>query len=197
MFSVTEKEIFEGLFKPKQPNKSALCFIRHLDGLEDCLSDSAASRFIDVKLDENKKPCVDDEAMSLLNHLKENNIPSRLDKSNIFHLRARWGVNGILKGELNQYLERFGKLFYENIIRLVEEAMDEQKSSERLEDEVLRGIGAYSVGDGEHLRSDHVAHEFKSLMTELSSHATAYNQIIGKFFGRDYLTEPVELIFAS
>lgn len=129
--------------------------------------------------------------MGLLNHLKESKITSRLDKSNVFHLRAKWGVNGILKGELNEYLEKFGKLFYDNVIRLVEQAIDEQKTSERLEDEVLRSIGAYSVGDGEHLRNDHVAHEFKSLMTELSSQATTYNQIISKFFGRDYLTEPV------
>lgn len=53
------------------------------------LGDSNASRFVDIKLDENKKPVVDEEAMELLNHLKNEKIPSKLNRaSNVFKFKV-------------------------------------------------------------------------------------------------------------
>ena len=88
---VTEKEIFEGIFKENgDPNKSALCFIREIENLEENLNDKSIPRFIDVKYKGDKKFYVDEEAKSLSHDLKNVKIPQVLNTStNVFYYKVR------------------------------------------------------------------------------------------------------------
>lgn len=73
------------MFKEKDPNKTSLCFIRNIVNLEENLADSTASRFIDLKPDnESNKTEIDQEAKQLLDDLKFKKLPSRLNENNIF-----------------------------------------------------------------------------------------------------------------
>ena len=82
---VTEMEIFEGIFTVEDPNKSALCFIRTIENLENNLTDSTISRFIDTEVTQNKEVLVDSNAKNLLNILKNEKIPAKLNPDkNIF-----------------------------------------------------------------------------------------------------------------
>ena len=91
---VTEKEIFEGIFKEKDPNLTSLCFVRHIENLENCLNHSKASRFIDVKKDQNGNVELDVEAKSLIENLVENKIPSKLNSTtNIFKYKVIMKMN--------------------------------------------------------------------------------------------------------
>ena len=91
---VTEIEIFEGILINKQdPNKTALCFIRNIENLEENLNDPAISRFIDIEYKRKDKIVkVDSDAKYMLETLKHKNIPSRLNvETNVF----KFNVNKI------------------------------------------------------------------------------------------------------
>ena len=86
---------------------------------------------------------------------------------------------------MKSYLKKFGDTFYTQIKRLIDEAMLQETTKER-------GIyDAYKTLVGEYLADTSLnrAHfvEFQELITELVTHATEYNEINSKFFGRDYL----------
>lgn len=82
---VTEKEIFEGVFKEHDANKTSICFIRNIVNLEENINDPTATRFIDLKTDHQSNNVeIDLEAKKLIDDLKLKKIPSKLNDSNIF-----------------------------------------------------------------------------------------------------------------
>ena len=91
-FQVTEIEIFEGIMMAKDPNKTALCFIRDIDNLEDHLKDPSISRFIDTEINNIGEKVVDKEAKGLLEDLKKRKIPSKLNaEKNMFNFKViKW-----------------------------------------------------------------------------------------------------------
>ncbi len=78
-------EIYEGILNVEDPNKSALCFIRNIDNLENNLGDSTISRFIDTQVSKSKQVLIDSDAKNLLDILKNKKIPAKLNTAtNIF-----------------------------------------------------------------------------------------------------------------
>lgn len=126
VFLATEKEIYNGILKLENPNKSALCFIRDIENIEEHLSDRKAERFIDLKTDHKTgQKILDTEAKQLLNELKEKKIPDKLNKdTNIFYYKVKWANNGIDADSLQPYLKSFGEKFYFEIIRLLDNSMN-------------------------------------------------------------------------
>lgn len=197
MLIVTEKEIFEGIYKEKNPNKTALCFIRNIENLEEHIIDSTASRFIDIKQgSEFKKPEIDLEAKALLDDLKMKKIPSILAPSNIFKFNVKWENDGIERESLKAYLETFGELFHSKIVELIENAMRIEKEKDKLVHETYFKLGLIREQNFEgggfntprqrfNSQSNQIIAEFKEFITELGSQANEYNNIISKFFGRD------------
>jgi hypothetical protein len=86
---VTEKEIFEGIFKEKDPNLTSLCFVRQIENLENNLNDSKAARFIDVIKGENGNVKINFETKTLIENLVDKKIPSKLNsQTNIFKYKV-------------------------------------------------------------------------------------------------------------
>jgi hypothetical protein len=77
----------------KDPNKTALCFIRDIENLEDHLTDSTISRYIDTETNKIGEKVVDKEAKGLLEDLKNRKIPSKLNaETNIFNFKVIKGI---------------------------------------------------------------------------------------------------------
>ncbi len=73
----------------KNADKSALCFIRDIENLEENMNDPSISRFIDTETTNNGEKVVDKEAKNLLENLKNQKIPSKLNpESNIFNFKV-------------------------------------------------------------------------------------------------------------
>jgi WD40 repeat protein len=93
--SATEKEITSGVFKAKEPNKAALCFIRNIAGLNwDISENSPLSHLID--LDDGK---VDEVAQHRLEDLK--NRIRRQIPDNVFEYSAKTNGNGLTTDHIN------------------------------------------------------------------------------------------------
>lgn len=88
MFSVTEKEIFNGILNAKAVDKNVLFFTREIEGIEESLKTNLklAKKFIDIDKD-NK---IDESARTLLNDLKYNKIPSKLSQTNMFNFKVNF-----------------------------------------------------------------------------------------------------------
>ena len=90
IFKVTAKEIYEGIERAEDPNKTALCFVREIVNLEEYINDSTVSRFMDIKTSRHKNNEIDLEAKKLLLELRDQKIPSKLDpNTNIFHFKVK------------------------------------------------------------------------------------------------------------
>ena len=183
--------MLKGLANETDSNRSALCFIREIDNLEENLQDSALSRFIDVTQNADGQVVVDKEAKQLLEELKYIKVPAKLNENtNIFKLNVKWKNNGIDENQLTGYLENFGNLFYNEIKRLIDEAMMHEKEKEKAVFETYSKFGLLDVNDN--VDSDMLIAEFKELIVELGLHAKEYNETISKFLGRDDLLAKIK-----
>ena len=124
--TVTEDEIYHGILAVPSPNSHCLCYTRNLIGLHDNLTDTMATKHIDVE------PCnpttVDINAQKLLNNVKEEKLPQVLCASNIHHYSIPWtpgGVNPTVT-EHEVYLQEFCTQVCADIKRLVDEALIER-----------------------------------------------------------------------
>ena len=73
----------------KDPNKTALCFIRDIENLEENLNDPSIPRFIDIETNKNGEKVVDNEAKRLLEIMKKQKIPPKLNpETNIFNFKV-------------------------------------------------------------------------------------------------------------
>ncbi|CAF2768681.1 unnamed protein product [Rotaria sp. Silwood2] len=113
--SVTEKEIVNGILSVPNANQRTLCFLREIDGIYDHLSDSKASRFIDLYYSDDGKPIIDNEAEQLLNRLKCTRIPNALQSNNIYSYKVHWTENGINRHDHIEYISKFNDDFYDAI----------------------------------------------------------------------------------
>lgn len=94
---MTEKEIFNGILNCKNPTDTALYFERRIVGIEQKLKSnlSLSRKFIDLDKDDN----IDEPAKVLLDELKNEKIPSKLPKSNIF----KFDVMRVLASHYTKY----------------------------------------------------------------------------------------------
>jgi hypothetical protein len=211
--------------KVTNPNKSALCFIREIENLGDNLSDSNISRFIDVRYsDEKKTEEIDMDAQVLLDRLKNSKIPAKLNsKTNIFRFqvniliiklsmkaslkfwikKVKWKDNGIDQNMLDEYLNNFGTTFYEQIKRLIDEAVIKEKSKEQGLKETYRMIGilnekkdANNLNKTNNETSEELK-DFKDLMLELGLQIIQYNENTASYFGREYLMNKVSFFCST
>jgi arsenate reductase-like glutaredoxin family protein len=158
-------------------NKSCSCFIREIVNLEEHLNDSNAPRFIDLIKENNSSIKIDSEAEKLIENLKNVKIPYKLDSSNIFYYKVKWKNNQIDKDELNAYLEKFGKDFFNQMIRLIEDAFKTEQVKNAISNEIYFKFGLINERDKKFtsLEMD-LIQEFKDLILELSNHATEFRE---------------------
>jgi len=152
---VTEKEILNGILSASDANQRTLCFLREIEDIHDHLSDSKASKYIDLHYSNDGQPIVDHEAENLLNRLKYKRIPSVLQSNNIFSYKVPWKSDGINRSDHAEYISQFNQDFYN--------AMQEQ---------IDRCVKSRVVID-----SDSVQHE-------VLEHAIQCKTYVAKFHGR-------------
>ena len=81
---------------------------------------------------------------------------------------------------MKPYLKEFGEKFYSEVKRLIDEAVIKGEK-----DKIILEAYEFLLKKNNLDKSQLV--EFKELITELVIHANEYNEINGKFFGRDSL----------
>ena len=80
---MTEKEIFNGILNNKNTSNSVLYFQRNIVDIDEYAAKSNLSivkKFIDM----DKEDRIDQSARKLLEELKNEKIPSKISKSNLF-----------------------------------------------------------------------------------------------------------------
>lgn len=112
---VTEKEIINGLLSAPNANQRTLCFLREIDNIHNHLSDSKASKYIDLLPSNDDQPMIDHEAEQLLTRLKTTRIPNVLESKNIFSYKVPWTSNGINRHDHADYIRQFNEDFYNAI----------------------------------------------------------------------------------
>ncbi|CAF4640102.1 unnamed protein product [Rotaria socialis] len=118
--SVTEKEIVNGILSASNVNQRTLCFLREIEDIQSHLSDSKASKFIDVNSSNDDEPIIDQEAEQLLTRLKYTRIPNALQSNNIFSYKVHWTPKGINRHDHAEYIAKFNEDFYNAIIQQID-----------------------------------------------------------------------------
>lgn len=132
-------EIINGILSVPNANERTLCFLREIDGIYDHLSDSKASRFIDLNYSDNNEPIIDHEAEKLLNRLKYTRIPNALQSSNIYSYKVPWRTKGINRRDHAEYISKFNEDFYCAIKQQIDNCIKSRilKFSDPLQHEIL------------------------------------------------------------
>ncbi|CAM4823526.1 unnamed protein product [Rotaria magnacalcarata] len=118
--SVTEKEIVNGILSASNVNQRTLCFLREIEDIHSHLSDSKASKFIDVNYSNDGEPIIDQEAEQLLTRLKHTRIPDVLQSNNIYSYKVHWTPKGINRRDHAEYIAKFNEDFYNEIIQQID-----------------------------------------------------------------------------
>ncbi|CAF3962519.1 unnamed protein product [Rotaria sordida] len=137
--SVTEKEILHGILSASDANQQTLCFLREIENIHDHITDSKASKFIDLQYSNDGQPKVDSEAENLLNNLKHKRIPSVLQSSNIYSYKVHWTPMGINRKDHIEYITRFNDDFYNAIKQQIDQCIQSRIliDSDSLQHEIL------------------------------------------------------------
>ncbi|XP_071108697.1 NACHT and WD repeat domain-containing protein 2-like [Haliotis cracherodii] len=127
--SVTEREIERGILKARDVEEHCLAYVRDISNINTTLL-RIAGKFVDFA-----SRNVDGEAQKFLKILRDEKIPKVLSASNIARFVVEWsGKDGIDSETHKDYFEQFIDHFYQNIIRLVDNAMSKH---ERLAGDVI------------------------------------------------------------
>ncbi len=95
-------------------------------------------------------------------------------------------------------MENFGSIFYNEIKRLIDDAIIRERETELASHETylklgliesLENLDSNEINNNE--AKNDVLDEFKELIVELGLHANEYNRTISKFFGRYDLVHKV------
>ena len=121
---------------------------------------------------------VDSEAEKLIENLKKVKIPSKLNASNIFHYKIKWKNNQIDKDELNVYLKKFGQDFFNQMIKLIEDAVETEQTKNAISNEIYFRFGLINQKQLNKFTSNEsdLIQEFKDLMLEISNHAAEFRE---------------------
>ncbi|CAG5115605.1 unnamed protein product [Candidula unifasciata] len=116
--SVTEREVERGILKASNVQEHCLAYIREINNMNTTLM-RVASKFVDFAARN-----VDGEAQKLLRVLRDEKLPRKMPESNIARFTVEWcGREGIDEETHKDYFRTFCDHFYENVIRLVDNAM--------------------------------------------------------------------------
>jgi hypothetical protein len=120
---VTEKEIINGILSVSNANERTLCFMREIDDIHGHLSDSKASKYIELQYSNDGTPTVDDEVEKLLNRLKYTRIPSVLQSENIYKYKIHWSSKGINRNDHSEHILQFNNDFYNAIKQQIDQCV--------------------------------------------------------------------------
>ncbi|KAK3802261.1 hypothetical protein RRG08_004547, partial [Elysia crispata] len=116
--SVTEREVEHGILKANDVDEHCLAYIRDISNMNTTLL-RIASKFVDFAA-----RSVDNEAQKLLKILRDEKLPKKMPTSNTARFTVDWsGKEGIDEVLHKEYFETFCTHFYENVTRLVDNAM--------------------------------------------------------------------------
>ena len=167
MFKVTEKEIFNGIIKAKNPNNNVLYFEREIENIEEKIgaNPDLARRFID--LDANNQ--VDKSAKYFLENLKKEKIRSKIADSNIFKFKVQWDAeHGISLQTHRDYIEDFGNTFFNQVKNLIDRNQTSDSKTEEMNE-----------ADGD-------------LIREVLDHARFCKEKVSQFHGRNDLLNKMQ-----
>jgi NACHT domain- and WD repeat-containing protein len=123
-FSVTEREVINGLLNVKNTKNHCLAYVRYINNIN-LQNLKKASNYVDVL---NRS--VDSEACKLLANLRDERLPNKIESSNMQKYTIEWiGREGLDPETHDEYLKHFIAHFYKNIVKLVDRAMRKEDSS--------------------------------------------------------------------
>lgn len=119
-FPVTEEEIREGIINDKNPANHCLAFIRDIDHIN--LQHPKAWRFQEL-IGQESDARINTETQELLNHVRNDLIPTTLPEENIHMFKTVWTDNdGINENDNQEYLQEFCDTFEKSVLRLIDKA---------------------------------------------------------------------------
>ena len=129
LLAVTEEEIQVGVLQaPGDVNKKCLCFVRHIEDLEENKDHHRAMKFLDLVPGTND---IDRESQDMLNYLRDRKLTEKLNKNNIVHLKTTWSdVGGINATDNAAYLDELGQAFYEQMVWSIDENLNQLESGQ-------------------------------------------------------------------
>ena len=136
---MTEREIRRGILCAKDPENHCLAYIRTIDKVN-LGSVRSAFNFVDMVSKD-----VDKEAATLLSVLRDELLPGSLDAANIARFGVEWsGNDGLGVDTHGEYISKFCKKFYEDVLDLVDRAVEKNTrlANDRLFSEVLQHLHA-------------------------------------------------------
>ena len=107
-----------------------LCFVRHIDNLDQNLHHHRAVKFADILTTGNggQKTEVDKNAQDLLRNLRDEVIPRTLNKENIVKLSTPWSDKGGINSTDNaEYLSKLSAIFYDKMVMLIDKNLADKK----------------------------------------------------------------------
>lgn len=134
-----------------------MCFLREIEDIHEHLSDSKASKYIDLQYSNDGTPIVDDEVEKLLNRLKYTRIPNVLQPKNMYRYKIRWTPKGINRDDHAQHILQFNNDFYNAIQQQIDQCVQSRVMpvSDPLHHEILEhAIQCKTYADKFHGRTD-------------------------------------------
>lgn len=140
-FLVTEDEVRRGIITANSPEDHCFWFKRVITNLNDNTQSQKAGSFIDKPYG-GDQGAIDKEAQTLLESLREQDLPKVLPSKNIRQYEVQWSPNGIDPDKLPehaQYIEDLCKTFYDTLTGMIDRAVGQRREVE-IKDNLIEEI---------------------------------------------------------
>lgn len=127
---VTEDEVRRGIITASSPEDHCFWFKRVITDLDQNVQSQKAGNFVDKDWGSGT---VDHEAQSLLETLREKDVPGVLPKQNIKQYDVAWSSNGIDPETTPQhakYIDDLCKTFYDTLTSMIDKAVGKRREVE-------------------------------------------------------------------
>lgn len=129
---MTEDEIRRGIITVSTPENHCFWFKRVISDLFQNAEHRNAGKFVD-KTYEAGNSVIDESAQSLLNNLKEKELPAALPATNVLEYNVKWTSEGISPDTSGEHAEYVGKLctdVYNVLSSMIQEAIKEKETDD-------------------------------------------------------------------
>ena len=143
-----------------------------MSNLKHHLDDKLAWKWIDV-IEKDGSNFIDDTAVTLLDILKQEQIPNSLEAANRHEFQVSWNGNGLepeTYPEHSQYLDEFVAKFTDDMKRLITDAASDNKAE-------LRATGC---------------HQYPTLTSEIHHHCSICREFCTTFIGQKGILQEIE-----
>ncbi|XP_022788384.1 NACHT domain- and WD repeat-containing protein 1-like [Stylophora pistillata] len=130
--SVTEDEIRRGIINATGKDNHCFWFRRVITDISDFVTDPNTGKFVDKRW--GNPSSVDESAQTLLEELREKDLPEVLSKNNIIQYDVKWHTNGIdpsASQEHAQYIKKLCTDFYDTLTDRINRGIEEDQSTNK------------------------------------------------------------------